>query len=327
MRRLSRSEPRTGRWSRSAGVQRRRTFQLPSTQFAAVTTVIPVAGQRTARSDPPTSNNLSTADVPTLFFSVAAQPDPMNGLETALHILRRGGQHHPDLSQSHGSSVAIRQITELFANRMQFICSSIQAGSRLGVPESAGCGAQYLAPVLDADTRSPPPYCPFGVNLSARRGMPKRSRISKTGAPTERLQGTRPSPGSSGCGTPTRTATPRPVDVDRACKASGRRQITAGLMTPGLACERLARGPNSSPFKPKPANPAVPPKRLRREPDHAAHRVAGSTPIQPPERGTEVIRDRSPRRMGGSRSGTQWRWSGPLTQGWDRRRREMKGVA
>ena len=49
-----------------------------------------------------------------------------------------------------------------FANPMQFICSSIQAGSRLGYQESAELCAQYLAPILDAIKFN---YLPFGVNM------------------------------------------------------------------------------------------------------------------------------------------------------------------
>ena len=43
---------------------------------------------------------------------------------------------------------------------MQFICSSIQAGSRLGYQESAELCAQYLAPILDAIKFN---YLPFGT--------------------------------------------------------------------------------------------------------------------------------------------------------------------
>jgi phospholipid/cholesterol/gamma-HCH transport system substrate-binding protein len=44
---------------------------------------------------------------------------------------------------------------------MQFICSSVQAGSRLGYQESAELCAQYLAPILDAIKFNFPP---IGVN-------------------------------------------------------------------------------------------------------------------------------------------------------------------
>ena len=50
-----------------------------------------------------------------------------------------------------------------FANPIQFICSSIQAGSRLGYQESAEMCAQYLAPILDAIKFNFPP---FGMNQS-----------------------------------------------------------------------------------------------------------------------------------------------------------------
>ena len=73
-------------------------------------------------------NNLATVT------TTLVQPEPLNGLETALHVLPTAAAninqiYHP----SHGAVVAIPAITN-FANPMQFICSSIQAGSRLGYP-------------------------------------------------------------------------------------------------------------------------------------------------------------------------------------------------
>ncbi len=58
-----------------------------------------------------------------------------------------------------------------FANPMEFICSVIQAGSRLGYQDSAELCAQYLAPVLDAIKFN---YFPYGVNLfSSADTLPK----------------------------------------------------------------------------------------------------------------------------------------------------------
>src|SRR6201999_2496725 len=105
------------------------------------------------------------------------QPDSLNGLETALHILPTAAAninqiYHP----SHGSVVAIPAITN-FANPMQFVCSSIQAGSRLGYQESAELCAQYLAPVLDAIKFN---YLPFGLNpFSLAAALPKEVAYSE----------------------------------------------------------------------------------------------------------------------------------------------------
>ena len=68
---------------------------------------------------------------------------------------------------------------------MQFICSSIQAGSRLGYQESAELCAQYLAPILDAIKFNFPP---FGINqFMAAMTLPKQIAYSE-----QRLQ---PPPG------------------------------------------------------------------------------------------------------------------------------------
>jgi len=104
------------------------------------------------------------------------QPEPLNGVETLLHVaptaLANVNQiYHP----THGSVVALPAIT--FANPVQFLCSSIQAGSRLGYQESAELCAQYLSPILDAIKFN---YLPFGVNMaSTAETLPKQIAYSE----------------------------------------------------------------------------------------------------------------------------------------------------
>jgi len=113
------------------------------------------------------------------------QPDARNGIETALHVyptlLANVNQiYHP----SHGTIVAIPAVAN-WANPMQFLCSSIQAGSRLGYQDSAELCAEYLAPILDATKFNAPP---FGLNqFSTAETLPKYVAYSE-----ERL---RPPPG------------------------------------------------------------------------------------------------------------------------------------
>ncbi|HXO23757.1 MAG TPA: hypothetical protein VN870_04210, partial [Streptosporangiaceae bacterium] len=58
-----------------------------------------------------------------------------------------------------------------------FICSVIQAGSRLGYQDSAELCAQYLAPVLDAIKFN---YFPYGINLfSSADTLPKNIAYSE----------------------------------------------------------------------------------------------------------------------------------------------------
>src|SRR6195952_2050730 len=105
------------------------------------------------------------------------QPEPLNGLETLLHVIPTAAAnvnmiYHP----SHGSVVAIPEITS-FANPMQFVCSSVQAGSRLGHQESADLCAHYMAPVLDAIKFN---YFPFGLNtFSTAEVLPKQVAYSE----------------------------------------------------------------------------------------------------------------------------------------------------
>ncbi|TGD89918.1 virulence factor Mce family protein [Mycolicibacterium sp. CH28] len=110
-------------------------------------------------------NNL--ADV----TNAVLQPESRNGLETVLHVypnLAANLQniYHP----THGALVAIPTVAS-FANPMQFICSAIQSGSRLGYQDSAEMCAQYLAPIMDAIKFNFPP---FGVNqFSTAETLPK----------------------------------------------------------------------------------------------------------------------------------------------------------
>jgi phospholipid/cholesterol/gamma-HCH transport system substrate-binding protein len=113
------------------------------------------------------------------------QPEPRNGIETALHVYPNLAAnvnqiYHP----THGTIQAIPAVAS-WANPMQFICSGIQAASRLGYQDSAELCAQYLAPIFDATKFN---YPPFSVNqFSGAETLPKYVAYSE-----ERL---RPPPG------------------------------------------------------------------------------------------------------------------------------------
>ncbi|OBI41359.1 mammalian cell entry protein [Mycobacterium kyorinense] len=113
------------------------------------------------------------------------QPTPIDGLETALHILPHMAANVLGIYEpAHGGLTGVPALVN-FANPMQFICSMIQAGSRLGYQDSAELCAQYLAPVLDAIKFN---YAPFGINVfTTADTLPKNIAYSE-----ERL---RPPPG------------------------------------------------------------------------------------------------------------------------------------
>ncbi len=72
-------------------------------------------------------NNLADATTALL------QPEPRDGLETALHVLPTfAGNFNNIYYPAHSSLVGMFALPN-FANPIQFICSSIQAGSRLGL--------------------------------------------------------------------------------------------------------------------------------------------------------------------------------------------------
>jgi phospholipid/cholesterol/gamma-HCH transport system substrate-binding protein len=116
-------------------------------------------------------NNL--ADV----TNAIVQPDPLNGLETALHVFPTLGANLMNIvSPVTGGVMGLPAIAN-FANPMQFVCSAIQAGSRLGYQESAELCAQYLAPILDAIKFNFPP---IGINqFNTAMTLPKQVAYSE----------------------------------------------------------------------------------------------------------------------------------------------------
>ncbi|MEZ0053434.1 phospholipid/cholesterol/gamma-HCH transport system substrate-binding protein [Mycobacterium sp. MAA66] len=93
------------------------------------------------------------------------QPAPRDGLERALHAYPNFLANLENIySPATGGLISLPISPGLtnFSNPMQFICSSIQAGSRLGYQDSAELCAQYLGPVLDAIKFN---YLPFSNNI------------------------------------------------------------------------------------------------------------------------------------------------------------------
>ncbi|MGV0849292.1 virulence factor Mce family protein [Mycolicibacterium phlei] len=105
------------------------------------------------------------------------QPDPRNGLETALHVFPTLGANLMNIISPNTGGVMGIPVINNFANPLQFVCSSIQAASRLGYQESAELCAQYLAPILDAIKFNFPP---FGVNqFTSALTLPKQIAYSE----------------------------------------------------------------------------------------------------------------------------------------------------
>ncbi len=118
-------------------------------------------------------NNLSEVTTAIL------QPEPRNGLETGLHAYPNLAANVLNIvAPNQGGIVGLPVLPGLtnFSNPLQFICSSIQAGSRLGYQDSAELCAQYLAPILDAIKFN---YLPFGMNMaSTAMTLPKQISYS-----------------------------------------------------------------------------------------------------------------------------------------------------
>ena len=225
-------------------------------------------------------NNLATAT------NALLQPEPLNGLETALHVLPTAAAninqiYHP----THGSVVAIPAITN-FANPMQFICSSIQAGSRLGYQESAELCAEYLSPILDAIKFN---YLPFGLNLfSTAETLPKDVAYSEPRLQPPNGYKDTTVPGIWVPDTPTsyRNTTPGWI-VAPGMQGQQVGPITAGLMTPDSLAE-LMGGPNIAPVQSTLQTPPGPPNAYDQNPIVPPMGLNAPVPIQPPPPGPGV---------------------------------------
>ena len=120
-------------------------------------------------------NNLADAT------NAILQPEPRDGLETVLHVFPNLAANLVNISTPNGGGGVVSvPVIANFANPMEFICSSIQAGSRLGYQESAELCAQYLGPILDAIKFN---YLPFGANqLQTAMTLPKQIAYSEAAA-------------------------------------------------------------------------------------------------------------------------------------------------
>jgi len=227
-------------------------------------------------------NNLATAT------TTLVQPDPLNGLESGLHVLPTAAAninqiYHP----AHGAVVAVAAIQN-FANPMQFICSAIQAGSRAGYQESAELCAQYLAPILDAIKFN---YLPFGLNLfSTAATLPKEVAYSEP-----RLQ---PPNGYKDTTVPGIWVPDTPLShrntqqgwvVAPGMQGAQVGPITAGLMTPESLAE-LMGGPDIAPPQSGLPTPPGPPNAYDEYPVLPPIGVqAPQVPIPPPAPGPGVV--------------------------------------
>ncbi len=216
------------------------------------------------------------------------QPNSLDGLETLLHVIPTGAAnlntiYHP----SHGAIVAIPAIMN-FANPMQFLCSTIQAGSRLGYQESAELCAQYLGPILDAIKFN---YLPFGLNLfSTAETTPKEVAYSEPRLQPPNGYKDTTVPGIWVPDTPTSHKNTQPGWIT-APGMQGQKvgPITAGLLTPESLAE-LMGGPDISPVQSNLQTPPGYPNAYDEQPgplpyigqpDHPA-------PIAPPPPGPDV---------------------------------------
>jgi phospholipid/cholesterol/gamma-HCH transport system substrate-binding protein len=217
------------------------------------------------------------------------QPEPLNGLETGLHVLptlaaNLSEIYHP----SHGAVVSIPAIPN-FSNPMQFFCSMIQAGSRLGYQESAELCAQYLAPILDAIKFN---YLPFGLNLfSTAETLPKEVAYSEP-----RLQ---PPDGYKDTTVPGIWVPDTPLShrntqpgwvVAPGMQGTQVSPVTASLLTPASLAELLG-GPDIPPVQSNLQTPPGYPNAYNEAPGPLPYLgVPGNPgPIPPPPPGPEVV--------------------------------------
>jgi phospholipid/cholesterol/gamma-HCH transport system substrate-binding protein len=195
------------------------------------------------------SDNRSTLghDVSNLADATTAllQPEPRDGLETALHVLPTFAGNFNNIYYPAHSSLTGMLVLPNFANPIEFICSSIQAGSRLGYQDSAELCAQYLAPVLDAIKFN---YLPVSADfMETAAALPKEVAYSE-----DRL---RPPPGYKDTTVPGIFSRDTPLShgnhepgwvVAPGMQGTDVAPATANMLTPESLAE-LMGGPDSAP--------------------------------------------------------------------------------
>jgi phospholipid/cholesterol/gamma-HCH transport system substrate-binding protein len=225
-------------------------------------------------------NNLGEAT------TAIVQPTPRDGLETALHILPTMAANVLGIYEpAHGSLTGVAALVN-FANPMEFICSTIQAGSRLGYQESAELCAQYLAPILDAIKFN---YFPYGINMfTSADTLPKNIAYSEP-----RLQ---PPPGYKDTTVPGIFARDTPWShrnsepgwiVAPGMQGVRVQPFTASLLTPESLAE-LMGGPNITPPPPgqnMPGPPNAYDENNPLPPPWYPQPLPSPTPAQPPPLG------------------------------------------
>src|SRR5271163_3439525 len=228
-------------------------------------------------------NNL--ADVTTTLV----QPEPLNGLETGLHVLptlsaNLSEIYHP----SHGAVMSIPAIPN-FTNPMQFVCSMIQAGSRFGYQESAELCAQYLAPILDAIKFN---YLPFGLNLfSTAETLPKEVAYSEPRLQPPNGYKDTTVPGIWVPDTPLSHRNTQPGwIVAPGMQGTQVSPITASLLTPESLAE-LMGGPDIPPVQSNYQTPPGYPNAYDEAPGPLPYigQPGHPAPIPPPPPGPEVV--------------------------------------
>jgi phospholipid/cholesterol/gamma-HCH transport system substrate-binding protein len=221
------------------------------------------------------------------------QPEPLNGLETGLHVLPTALAnanliYHPAHSAIVGQPAGVVG-TQGFANPMEFLCSAIQAGSRLGYQESAELCAQYLAPILDAIKFN---YPPFGLNLfSLAATLPKEVAYSENRLHPPNGYKDTTVPGIWVPDTPTSHRNTQHGWIT----APGMQgvkvgPVTAGLLTPDSLAE-LMGGPDIAPVQSQYQTPPGYPNAYNEQPGPLPYLgVPGNpAPIPPPPPGPNVI--------------------------------------
>ncbi|MEB3033015.1 MCE family protein [[Mycobacterium] nativiensis] len=252
-------------------------------QFYATMTI--VKAFLTQNADSLVSTISNTEQVTTAI----TQPEALEGFETALHVLPNvlaavGEIYHPAQGAVTGFPVLVN-----FANPMEFICSAIQAGSRLGYQDSAELCAEYLAPVADAIKFN---YLPFGINIwTSAYTTPKQIAYSEP-----RLQ---PPPGYKDTTVPGIWVPDTPLSHKNSqpgwITAPGMQGVepghdTARLLTPESLAQ-LMGGPDPAPVNSQYQTPPGPPNAYDEAPGPLPFvgQPPGVGPIAPPPPGPNVI--------------------------------------
>jgi phospholipid/cholesterol/gamma-HCH transport system substrate-binding protein len=157
-----------------------------------------------------------------------ALTDSLDDVKQFLHVAPNTFQNYVNIWQPAQGAVSTVPMINNFANPIQFLCSAVQAASRLGAEQSAKLCVQYMAPIIKNRQYNFPP---LGENLFVgATARPNELTYSEDWLRPDYIPPTAPQAGAAGA--PPAGAPPGPPLAAEAPIATNPADGLSGMMVP-----------------------------------------------------------------------------------------------